>query len=69
MIPVEAYWKALDSRYTRELEEIACKDPEYAYFFARNVSGADIEYCQEKDPEIQEILKELTEINAEYDYW
>jgi hypothetical protein len=46
--PREAYYKALESGYTRELEEIACKDYWYAYRFARHVSGANIEYCQEK---------------------
>jgi len=43
----EAYWKALDLGYTRELEEIACKHPKWAYYFAINVQGANIEYCQE----------------------
>jgi hypothetical protein len=53
MKPGEAYYKALESGYTKELEEIACKNPEYAYFFACYVTGANIEYCQEhacKDP-------------------
>jgi len=49
----EAYYKALDLCYTRELEEIACKNPIYAYHFARAIKGANIKYCQEwacKDP-------------------
>jgi len=53
MTPIEAYLKALESGYTKELEEIACKYPYWAYCFSRNVSGANIEYCQEhacKDP-------------------
>jgi len=53
MTPEEAYYKAYDSGYTKKLEEIACKDPWYAYMFAEDVTGADIEYCQEhacKDP-------------------
>jgi len=54
MTPIEAYKKALESGYTKELEEIACKDPEPAYFFAYDIPRADIEYCQEwacKDPQ------------------
>jgi len=54
MKPIDAYYKAFDSGYTRELEEIACKNHWYAYRFARFIPGADIEYCQEwacKDPE------------------
>jgi len=47
MTPKEAYWKARESGYTKELEEIACNDPHYAYFFAINVPEADIKYCQE----------------------
>jgi len=53
MTPKEAYYKASISGYTRELEGIACKEPHYAYKFARAISGANIEYCQEracKDP-------------------
>jgi len=49
----EAYYKAYYSGYTKELEEIACKDSREAYWFARDVKRADIEYCQEwtcKDP-------------------
>jgi len=42
----EAYYKARESGYTRELEEIACKYPGYAYYFACDVYGANIEYCQ-----------------------
>jgi len=48
MTPIEAWKKARDSGYTRELEEIACKEPAYAYYFALDVKGANIEYCQEK---------------------
>jgi len=47
MTPKEAYYKASISGYTRELEEIACKEAYLAYFFARDVAGADSEYCQE----------------------
>ena len=47
MISEEAYYKAGESGYKKELEEIACKHPEYAYMFACYVPGADIEYCQE----------------------
>jgi len=47
MTPLDAYYKARESGYTRELEEIACKNTWYAYYFARNVPGANIEYCQE----------------------
>jgi len=47
MTPKEAYYKAYESGYTRELEEIACKDIYYAYWFARVISGANIKYCQE----------------------
>jgi len=43
----EAYIKAIESGYTRELEEIACKYPGYAYYFAHYVPEANIEYCQE----------------------
>ncbi|MFA5760083.1 MAG: hypothetical protein WC942_12140 [Clostridia bacterium] len=28
-------------------EEEACKDPKWAYWFALNISGANIEKCQE----------------------
>jgi len=42
----DAYWKAYESGYTKELEEIACNDPHYAYYFAINVPGANIKYCQ-----------------------
>jgi len=38
--PKEAYWRALELDYTRELDE-------YAYDFACDVSGENIEYCQE----------------------
>jgi len=34
-------------------QEEACKEPDTAYYFARDVKGANIEYCQEiacKDP-------------------
>ena len=48
MKPKEAYYKAYESGYTRELEEIACKDLWYAYRLVRNVPEANIEYCQEK---------------------
>jgi len=44
---IEAYKKARESGYTRELEEIACKDPYLAYMFACYVPGANIKYCQE----------------------
>jgi len=47
MKPIEAYYKARRSGYTRELEEIACKYPGYAYYFARFIPEANIEYCQE----------------------
>jgi len=47
MIPLEAYNKARESGYIRELEEVACKDPYYAYLFARFIPEANIEYCQE----------------------
>jgi len=47
MSPHEAYYKASISGYTRELEEIACKYPRYAYLFARDIPGANIKYCQE----------------------
>jgi hypothetical protein len=47
MKPHEAYYKALESGYTKKLEEIACKNSYYAYCFAFNVPGANIEYCQE----------------------
>jgi hypothetical protein len=43
-----AYYKAYKSGYTKELEEIACKNSFCAYLFARDVKGANIEYCQEK---------------------
>ena len=43
----EAYYKAIESGYTRELEEIACKYPRYAYKFALYIPEANIEYCQE----------------------
>jgi len=46
MTPIEAWEKALEG-YTKELEEIACKNPYYAYWFASDIPGADIEYCQE----------------------
>jgi hypothetical protein len=48
MTPEDAYCKARESGYTRELEEIACKDPIDAYDFARVIPGANIDYCQEK---------------------
>ena len=38
--PKEAYWRALELDYTRELDE-------YAYDFACDVSGENIKYCQE----------------------
>jgi len=47
MKPSEAYYKAWESGYTKELEEIACKNPLWAYYFACDVPGADIKYCQE----------------------
>jgi len=47
MTPEEAYCKAYESGYTRELEEIACNDPGWSCYFARYVPGADIKYCQE----------------------
>jgi len=53
MKPEDAYCKATESGYTRELEEIACKKSLYAYCFACDVPEANIEYCQEracKDP-------------------
>jgi len=28
-------------------QEAACKDPKYAFLFARDIKGADIKYCQE----------------------
>jgi len=43
----DAYHKARESGYTRELEEIACKDPGDAYWFALHIPGANIKYCQE----------------------
>jgi hypothetical protein len=43
----KAYNKAFNSGHTEELQEIACKDPYYAYCFAMVVKGADIWYCQE----------------------
>ena len=42
----KAYYEARKG-YTRELEEIACKDTYYAYRFALYIPGANIEYCQE----------------------
>lgn len=53
MTSEEAYNEAKKSGYTKELEEIACKNTYYACSFAEDVTGADIEYCQDracKDP-------------------
>jgi len=53
MKPIEAYKKARESGYTRKLEEIACKEPAYACYFAYYIPRANIEYCQKwacKDP-------------------
>jgi len=47
MRPLDAYYKARESGYTRELEILACKDPEYAFWFARAIKVANIKYCQE----------------------
>ena len=49
----EAYNKAIKNNHTEELQEIACKDPWYAYLYAKSIRGADIGCCQEwacKDP-------------------
>jgi len=70
MIPLEAYKKARESGYTRELEEIACKEPAYAYWFARDVPEADIKYCQEhacKKPGYAFLFaRHVPEANIEY---
>jgi len=47
MKTLDAYYKARESGYTRELEILACKNPLWAYYFACDVPGANIEYCQE----------------------
>jgi len=43
----DAYYKASISGYTRELEILACKNTWYACWFARDVPGANVKYCQE----------------------
>ena len=42
-----AYAVARIHGFTKELQETACKEPSYAYWFARMVKGADIEYCKQ----------------------
>ena len=47
-------YKLKNNLATIEDEDEACKDPKWAYLFALNVKGADIEKCQEvacKNPE------------------
>ena len=36
----------MDSEFLKKQEK-ACKDPYSAYYFAKNVEGADIKICQE----------------------
>ena len=46
MTPDKAYLLALTNGFTEKLQEIACRDSNIAYHFARKVAGADIEKCQ-----------------------
>ena len=42
----ENYTESMDYEFLKKQEE-ACKDPFYAYYFAKDVPGADISVCQE----------------------
>jgi hypothetical protein len=49
----KAYELVISGGHTEELQEEVCKDPYFAYYFARYVKWADIGYCQKaacKDP-------------------
>jgi len=41
------YNLAIQNGHTEELQEAACKEPEYAYWYAMVVKGAGIDYCQD----------------------
>ena len=46
MTSKEAYIEALyTSANIEKCQEVACKEPEYAYCFARDIFGANIEKC------------------------
>ena len=47
MIPGKAYIKAKNNPDVNitYYQEIACKNMFYAYLFAQNIPGADIDYC------------------------
>jgi len=70
MKPIEAYKKARESGYTRKLEEIACKEPAYACYFAYYIPRANIKYCQEwacKKPwYAYEFARDISGANIEY---
>ena len=61
-----AYFAALKNpgQDTYEYQKAACQLPEFAYYFARFVQGADVEYCQEFVCNINHITEDPT--NA---YW
>ena len=47
MTPEEAYEKAKDNpNAVEKCQEAACKDPQWAYLFARDVPKINIENCQ-----------------------
>jgi len=54
-IASNAYYEAIQNGHghTKKLQDEACKELRLAYYYARDVVGADIGYCQEwacKDP-------------------